>query len=1203
MNEDIAAENLTQNLIKDFPELPEAIKVAYENDDLVVFVGAGISRLMGCEGWNDMSNKLINATCNAATANQITSSTLPSKAKITIAKRYAERNGSIDKFWEIFKQAITADSKKEDIYNTIETLNTIFITTNCDGLLVKKFKRDFETNCTQKTFVQHTRPFVFCIHGNWGDGTEQDKGTLVFTAEDYLEKYRPSSELYEFLKAVFQKTVLFIGYGLSEFEILNVVFDKKDNDATCRHFSLEGFFKYEQEYCDAVSAYYSSVGVKIIPYSKDENGYDQQIEIIKRWVEELLNTTRYIADEVNRIGEALKSFTEHSKDEIRRCLSRTDGVEKTGMASILRRLPDCRDCFDWLSFIIQEYFISTDNIPSRISADDGICNPACEIFTCIETCLRQRKPSDHNKKILSNYIQAAVRYIIEDKENISDVAICQLGEVIFAMGDEPDNYEMSIITEMIKRSGDAGFSVISENIERVCEWKPEYFNQIFKTFFEYNEDQRNKSYWFKRMSECIIKYCDINKLIVITRKCLCQLVAKEESADFHKSIEARYQAADYGYSYDLFNVVKLLFHQLDENTQKKLLSMVAENNEGCSFPVQLTLYLARDKKLNIINLLPDGVFDKYNVFIDFYLWMDDVVSDQECLKADDVMRISGWIDATDFGTRKLSYRDDAEREYYKKAINTRKYQLLELLMRVGISATDNTMRDHWIALSQADRLNLKTPKEENPAWTFRLVDKAEIEKKTDEWTGLSGKKIIEKVRVGSYQKSFSSLGYTYRIIGRAIEYWQTVELLDESLKLEINEMASVACILLNDNVINTCEPEELESYIVAYAGRLADDSQVEDREAMADIVVHVLKALEGKMQDSGNFLDLMTRIYDDRIFVDSLSDTDLDITMELINTPKAQFFMLAIDLAQRNFDDNELAEKLVNWFEKLFKAGSVRCLCQSCAFEIETLFDINREWTVNRLIPEFEKKVWMPELSVFMCMGTNVAYKKVTRFMIESAGLKEIFEYIQKIPRNDVAAMTFINHMVAAEYFGHITADEYLDFVKSVPNEFVDKMIRAVVAGVQDGDLNKEKVLFTRTYEQYLKRGDADNRVLYRSAIKHWCENNRIDADCWKFVLNALSELVALDDTNKALGIQQLWSDVERGIFNSKEPNETIDQVLSILEKNENPESYIIDDIIEDLTKLGMPATIRNLARFAVNRRIGNVNEYSTYIDKPVNVS
>jgi RAB protein geranylgeranyltransferase component A len=41
------------------PKIPEGIIQSVNNKNLAIFIGAGVSRLLGCKGWNDLANNLL----------------------------------------------------------------------------------------------------------------------------------------------------------------------------------------------------------------------------------------------------------------------------------------------------------------------------------------------------------------------------------------------------------------------------------------------------------------------------------------------------------------------------------------------------------------------------------------------------------------------------------------------------------------------------------------------------------------------------------------------------------------------------------------------------------------------------------------------------------------------------------------------------------------------------------------------------------------------------------------------------------------------------------------------------------------------------------------------------------------------------------------------------------------------------------------
>ena len=48
------------NGISRIPKVPDEIKTAINNDTLSVFIGAGVSRLVGCKGWDALARNLVN---------------------------------------------------------------------------------------------------------------------------------------------------------------------------------------------------------------------------------------------------------------------------------------------------------------------------------------------------------------------------------------------------------------------------------------------------------------------------------------------------------------------------------------------------------------------------------------------------------------------------------------------------------------------------------------------------------------------------------------------------------------------------------------------------------------------------------------------------------------------------------------------------------------------------------------------------------------------------------------------------------------------------------------------------------------------------------------------------------------------------------------------------------------------------------------
>src|SRR6266568_9143855 len=91
------------------PEVPDEIKAAVDSDTLAVFIGAGVSRLLGCEGWDSLAKNLVKRCLKEKIINFKESETLSSnsdhKKTITICFHLFTNNGYANIFHEEMKKS------------------------------------------------------------------------------------------------------------------------------------------------------------------------------------------------------------------------------------------------------------------------------------------------------------------------------------------------------------------------------------------------------------------------------------------------------------------------------------------------------------------------------------------------------------------------------------------------------------------------------------------------------------------------------------------------------------------------------------------------------------------------------------------------------------------------------------------------------------------------------------------------------------------------------------------------------------------------------------------------------------------------------------------------------------------------------------------------------------------------------------------
>ena len=307
--------------VDDYPEILNAARAG----NLVVFVGAGVSAVKGYYVWNEYAKRKIEAMNHLGIipdeGKKVLEVMVPRKA-LTICKMLLLEDGN-DVKEKMLQEDILLGSESENeskIYDYLYDFDTTFITTNYDKCLDKiidmhnrnivfKAQSDneellgkVETNGKQKE-IRHAysedKDFlvnrlnehgnVFHIHGSF-DNMEN----MTVTIKDYLQKYSSENTLPRFLKYLFsQNTVLFIGYGLEEMEVLDTIINagKTIQTKTHTHYCLSSFHQKNDLSLFYSKKYYASLNIHLIPYSRDKHDNILE-EIIRIWAKKISPISR-----------------------------------------------------------------------------------------------------------------------------------------------------------------------------------------------------------------------------------------------------------------------------------------------------------------------------------------------------------------------------------------------------------------------------------------------------------------------------------------------------------------------------------------------------------------------------------------------------------------------------------------------------------------------------------------------------------------------------------------------------------------------------------------------------------------------------------------------------------------------------------------------------------------------------------------------
>lgn len=290
------------------PDIQKEIIEAINQNKLVIFLGAGVSRVIGCKGWDDLATSLVDLCFNKKLIifkEKEGILRLKDNKKIISICHYILKKEHEELFYKKFFEALKADNdliKEQNIYKELSEIPAIFVTTNADEYLSENFRekqvvfRDFKADEIDISKVYH-------IHGK-----VTDRESLIFTVDKYIQRYRDDQQFKDFIKRIFSGyTVLFIGYGISEFELFDYLVENTKEQKEIKHFALMPFFRDEKKLVEYEQSYFDHLKIKIIPYAKDIKGYNQLYDIIKKWKEDINQISIAISEIYDEIDEAIEN--------------------------------------------------------------------------------------------------------------------------------------------------------------------------------------------------------------------------------------------------------------------------------------------------------------------------------------------------------------------------------------------------------------------------------------------------------------------------------------------------------------------------------------------------------------------------------------------------------------------------------------------------------------------------------------------------------------------------------------------------------------------------------------------------------------------------------------------------------------------------------------------------------------------------------
>jgi hypothetical protein len=321
------------------PPIPRGLTEASLIGRLILFVGAGASRLAGCPGWNEFADGTLRQLIDRGryTHGQLDQiKALNPRIKLSIAAAIAEETQTIIDYDRILHSTPREEhGNGRRLYSSLFSLGNIFVTTNYDRWLDTRIDQPQPgvipavspvtsapgTSMRSIYLVGDFLPVVLTqpntvVHLH---GSVANPSGMILTTYNYIEHYandhrtgNPSTEnrVLTFLEHLFEHyTVLFVGYGLEELEILEYVILKARKRRTigneARHFLLQGFFSHETTLLRSMESYFlRECGIQLIPFLRDQRNWDQLLNVLEDFALQMPASAPLILERVEML-EAL----------------------------------------------------------------------------------------------------------------------------------------------------------------------------------------------------------------------------------------------------------------------------------------------------------------------------------------------------------------------------------------------------------------------------------------------------------------------------------------------------------------------------------------------------------------------------------------------------------------------------------------------------------------------------------------------------------------------------------------------------------------------------------------------------------------------------------------------------------------------------------------------------------------------------------
>lgn len=595
-------------------DFKDTIIEAANKNNLVVFVGAGLSRLCGFPSWDKLATSLIdfcttdpNCDFNYEQNDMIKIKIKDNKELISIAKdilhnTYGGDDTYFKKIYEIFNINNICDEEsidnKKRIVDSMNILTNRIVTTNVDNLLDENKYVAYDAKSFNDSKKANVHSKILHIHGSI-----LNPSTIVFTNKDYLKRYNE----HWFKKAMqdifindTEAVILFIGYGLSELQVLDFVVQPDQIEIfKKKRFLLQGYYRSEEKLFDVESKFYEQYGITLISYEKDEKSFRKIIDVLEFLKNEVGLKSNHIANQLEKTIKILNSRPNRISDSTFMNDYKNSSINIKQY--IIREMLN-KNRSHWIKVLIKDddfidFLHQKDNYDKNSTA-----------FNLIHTIIYLFLDYSKNKKtqkiiidFIFNYVNFLISTCLNNYDYFNNYNLCSIILKLIVSNKKYlcNNKAINFIDLYSKKSSDKSVWVLflchDNNVLYDCSLK--YCKKIVEIALLTIYKTQNRDYYF---GDFVAKYSNLmlNKfpfdVFNTCNVCLKNDIENEYSY-FNLSMDTFKEIItsddnDYDFNYLFLRLMLLCLGKLDDNHLLKLYRKYIHSNNR--FYTKMAIYIA-----------------------------------------------------------------------------------------------------------------------------------------------------------------------------------------------------------------------------------------------------------------------------------------------------------------------------------------------------------------------------------------------------------------------------------------------------------------------------------------------------------------------------------------------------------------------------------------------------------------------------------